>query len=248
LRAAGTNCDAETAYAFEAAGATARTVHVNRIADGSVRLSDFQILAIPGGFTYGDDISAGKVLANELSHRVGDAMREFVDGRGLIIGICNGFQVLVKMGLLPGGDGSRQSVTLTNNDSNRYEDRWVYLKVASTKSPFFGQEEILYLPVAHGEGKFIVDEPGTLKRLEASGQVVLKYCDEKGRDAGFPYNPNGSVGGVAGICSPSGKVFGLMPHPERNIEPFHHPRWTRNGTGAEGDGLRVFRNAVSFFS
>ena len=247
LRAAGTNCDAETAYAFEKAGGKVRTGHVNRLADGSIDLADYQILAIPGGFTYGDDISAGKVLANELAHRTGDAVREFIEADKLVIGICNGFQVLVKMGLLPGRAGRRR-VTLTNNDSNRYEDRWVYLRVASTLTPFLTTEEILYMPVAHGEGKFVADDPSTLADLESAGQVTVKYCDENGREAGFPYSPNGSMSSVAGISDPSGRVFGLMPHPERNVEPYHHPRWTRGVAPPEGDGFRVFRNAIVYFS
>ena len=248
LRAAGTNCDVETAYAFEKAGATPHLSHVNRLRDGEVGLPGYQILAIPGGFTYGDDISAGKVLANELRNRVGDAVREFVDAGGLVMGICNGFQVLAKMGILPGWAGHKQLFTLTNNDSNRFEDRWVFLSVSSTKTPFLREKEILYLPVAHGEGKFVVDEFATLEQLDDTGQVIVRYCDENGRAAGFPYNPNGSMGSVAGICDPSGRVFGLMPHPERNIEPYHHPRWTRGGSPSEGDGFRFFRNAVSYFS
>jgi len=248
LRAAGSNCDVETAYAFERAGGVSRLAHVNRLVDGEVQLPDYQILAVPGGFTYGDDVSAGKILANELRNRVGDAVREFVEAGGLVIGICNGFQVLAKMGILPGWPEGRQVFTLTNNDSNRYEDRWVYLKVSSTKTPFLHDEEILYLPVAHGEGKFVVDEQATLERLKAEGQVVVRYCDEEGRAAGFPYNPNGSSDCVAGVCDPSGRVFGLMPHPERNIESYHHPRWTRGGAPVEGDGFRFFRNAVNYFS
>jgi len=248
LRAAGTNCDEETAHAFAKAGARVDRVHVNRLAEGQVRLSDYQVLAIPGGFTYGDDISAGKVLANELKYRVGDEVRKFVDAGRLVIGICNGFQVLVKMGILPGWDALRQQATLTSNDSNRYEDRWVHLKVVSTKTPFFREKEIIYLPVAHGEGKFVTDGDQTLKRLESTGQAVLKYCDGDGREGPYPVNPNGSVASIAGISDETGRVFGLMPHPERNIEPWHHPRWTRGEAAAEGDGFRVFRNALSYFS
>lgn len=246
LRAAGTNCDMETAYAFEKAGGKPDRVHINRLASGEVKLSDYQILAIPGGFTYGDDISAGKVLANELNHRLAGEMARFVESDRLIIGICNGFQVLVKMGLLPGWP-SRQA-TLTYNDSFRYEDRWVHLKVTSTKSPFFRSKEVLYMPVAHGEGKFVVDDPATLTRLEKEGQVVVKYCDERGGEVAYPGCPNGSVGCVAGISSPSGRIFGLMPHPERNIEKYHHPRWTRGPAKGQCDGLKVFKNAVNYFS
>ena len=248
LRAAGTNCDAETACAFEAAGAAADRVHVNRLAEGSVSLSDYQVLVLPGGFTYGDDISAGKILANEMRYRVADQMREFVEGDRLVIGICNGFQVLVKMGLLPGWSKDGGRVTLTANDSNRFEDRWVYLKITSTKSPFLRAEDVIYLPVAHGEGKFVTDTAETLRELEQSGQITVKYVDKNGNSAAYPCNPNGSVADIAGICSPSGRVFGLMPHPERNVEPYHHPRWTRDEKGGRADGMRFFINAVDYFS
>lgn len=248
LRAAGTNCDIETAYAFEKAGAEVDLVHVNRLAEGSSRLSDYQVLAVPGGFTYGDDISAGRILANELACRIADAVEKFVEADRLVIGICNGFQVLVKMGLLPGWDTGRQRVTLTYNDSNKFEDRWVYLKVVSTKTPFLRHGEIIYLPVAHGEGKFVVDEQATLEKMEQHGQIIVKYCAKDGQEAPYPYNPNGSVASVAGICSPSGRIFGLMPHPERNVEPYHHPRWTRETPAGKGDGMRFFTNAVEYFS
>jgi phosphoribosylformylglycinamidine synthase subunit PurQ / glutaminase len=248
LRAAGTNCDAETAYAFQKAGAETDFVHINRLAEGSVSLNDYQILAVPGGFTYGDDISAGKVLANELRHRIGEEIRAFVDNDRLVIGICNGFQVLVKMGILPGWGPKQEHVTLTNNDSNRYEDRWIYLRVTSTKSPFLRKNEIIYLPMAHGEGKFVVNEDSTLARLEQQGQVVVKYCDIDGNEGPYPVNPNGSIASVAGICDETGRVLGLMPHPERYVEKHQHPRWTRDGAPEVGDGLRFFRNAVGYFA
>jgi phosphoribosylformylglycinamidine synthase len=248
LRAAGTNCDAETAYAFEKAGAEVESVHVNRLADGRRRLCDFQILAIPGGFTYGDDVAAGRVLANEMRHRLGDQLREFVDSDRLVLGICNGFQVLVKLGLLPGWEDKPDTATLTFNDSNKFEDRWVHLKVVSTATPFLRREEILYLPVAHGEGKFVVDSQSTLDRLRQSNQVIVEYCSADGGAASYPDNPNGSIDGIAGICGPSGRVFALMPHPERNVEPYHHPRWTRGAIGGQPDGMRFFINALDYFS
>jgi len=248
LRAAGTNCDRETVYAFEKAGATVDRVHVNRLAEGSASLMDYQVLAIPGGFTYGDDIAAGRVLANEMNHRVGDQVRSFIDDGRLVIGICNGFQVLVKMGLLPGWEDSPHPVTLTYNDSNKFEDRWVYLKVVASTSPFLRKEEVIYLPVAHGEGKFVVDSDESLERLEEAGQVVLRYCDQDGKQADYPLNPNGSVRSIAGICNADGNVLGLMPHPERNVEPYHHPRWSRAEGAARADGMRFFINAVSHFT
>jgi phosphoribosylformylglycinamidine synthase len=249
LRTAGTNCDYETRYAFDTVGATTYLEHVNRLLKGEVRLSDFQILAIPGGFTYGDDIGAGRILANELKYKMTEEIEDFVGKGKLVIGICNGFQVLVKAGLLPAFDGSRdQVVTLASNDSNKFEDRWIYLKTNRKSSCIYtkGLHEIIYLPVAHAEGKFVPRGSGTLRRLKQNKQVVFTYVNEDGEPAGYPGNPNGSIGGIAGICDPTGRIFGLMPHPERHSLPTQHPRWTREGLKEEGEGLAIFRNAVEF--
>jgi len=239
LRGPGTNCDVETMFAFEQAGAAVSRVHVNRFVRGHERLSDYQIMVVPGGFTYGDDIAAGKVLANELRAGLGEDVRRFVDGGGLILGICNGFQVLVKAGILSVNGGST-AVTLANNDSGRFECRWVHMTV-NPKSPciFTRGIERIYLPVAHAEGKVVAagDVPPS--------NVVLYYADEHGnRGAGYPYNPNGSVADIAGMCDDTGRVFALMPHPERFIRGTQHPQWTRRGGGERGDGLRIFENAV----
>lgn len=245
LRTAGTNCDQETAYAFEKAGASTEKLHINRVFERSAELDRFHVLAIPGGFTYGDDIASGKVLANELRFKLRDAVAKFVRDGKLIIGICNGFQALVKAGLLPWEEG-RSDATLTFNDSNRFEDRWVYLKACSGTSAFVKEGDDIYAPVAHGEGKFVPRDDKVLSRLEGAGQVVFRYTGPDGSPAGYPWNPNGSVGNIAGICDPTGRIFGLMPHPERHVEPTQHPRWTRDGLKGEGDGLKVFRNAVTF--
>ncbi|MDZ7372572.1 MAG: phosphoribosylformylglycinamidine synthase I [candidate division KSB1 bacterium] len=250
LRAAGSNCDWETAHAFQLAGAQAELVHVNRLAEDSKRLDRYHILAIPGGFTYGDDVSAGKILANELKYKLGEQVQRFVDEGKLVLGICNGFQVLVKAGLLPYGrirDG-RQLVTLTFNDSGRFEDRWVYLKPDPSSPCVFtrGMEHTITLPVAHAEGKFVPADSGVLELLEANHQIVFRYVGPNGGPAPYPWNPNGSIGDVAGICDPTGRIFGLMPHPERHVDPTHHPRWTREGLRTEGDGLAIFRHAVQY--
>jgi len=242
LRGPGTNCDGETVFAFEKAGAVPSLVHVNRLISGEQRLSDYRILVVPGGFTYGDDISAGKVLANELNLKLGGELREFVSCGGLVLGICNGFQVLVKAGILPGivKDGL-PPVTLNNNDSGKFECRWIHL-VAEQNSPcvFTAGIERMYLPIAHGEGKFVA-HPDILSRIK----VALRYSDEKGdTSAGYPHNPNGSIDSIAGICDDSGRIFALMPHPERHIRGTQHPQWTRLGAKEHGDGFRVFRNAV----
>jgi phosphoribosylformylglycinamidine synthase subunit PurQ / glutaminase len=244
LRAPGINCDEETAAAWEAAGAAVETWHIGRVLDEPSALDQFQVLTIPGGFSYGDDLGAGTILAARLVRALGEEVRRFHDRGGLVLGICNGFQTLVKSGLLPGG-GWTSPVTITRNDSGHFESRWVRLAPLPGRSPFLADGEPIELPVAHGEGKFLTADPRDLSALEAAGQVVLRYVDEDGRPTqSYPANPNGSPGAVAGVCDPTGRIFGLMPHPERHVDPLHHPRWTRRGPRAEGDGLRIFRNAV----
>ena len=253
LRTAGTNCDYETKYALEKAGADVDLVHVNQLVKDKGLLSSYHIFVLPGGFTYGDDIAAGKVLANQLRHHLLDELTRFVDDGKLVIGICNGFQVLIKMGLLPGINGTqpssneyRQEFTLTYNDSNKFEDRWVYLKSFSDKSVFIDNDCMLYVPIAHAEGKFVAGNGGELENLGKSGQIIFKYVDKDGNIANYPWNPNGSLDNIAGICDSTGRVLGMMPHPERYIEPTQHPRWTREGLKAEGDGIAIFRNAVNY--
>ena len=244
LRAPGTNCDVETAFAFQQAGAVTSLVHVNQLIRGEQRLSDYQIMVIPGGFTYGDDIAAGKVLANELKLKLGEDIPRFIEDGGLILGICNGFQVLVKAGILPRqANGSPPLLTLMANDSGKFECRWVHLRV-NKKSPCVFTQGIdsLYLPVAHAEGKVVAD-PQVLLELD----VVLYYTDEDGNsNAGYPYNPNGSVENIAGIGDTSGRIFALMPHPERYIRGTQHPQWTRRGAKQYGDGFQIFLNAVKW--
>jgi phosphoribosylformylglycinamidine synthase len=256
----GINCDWETAFAFEKAGAKARRVHINDLIDGHDKLDRYQILSFPGGFSYGDDISSGKVLANRVRTHLAEAITRFNDGGGLIIGICNGFQVVVKYGLLgsPEGPTQEQGSTLTYNDSNRYEDRWVHLHPEGNGCVFTRGIQELYLPVAHGEGKFFTD-PQTLEGLEAAGCVVLRYADEEGEPAEgrFPWNPNGSLNDIAGVSDPTGRLFGLMPHPERHLHFTQHPHWPRIADAyrregrplpEEGHGMAIFRNAVTYFT
>jgi phosphoribosylformylglycinamidine synthase len=210
---------------------------------GEERLADFQILVIPGGFTYGDDIAAGKVLANELMLRIGEQVRRFVSEERLVLGICNGFQVLVKAGILPGLESATPRMTLTSNDSNRFECRWVYLSVDRNSSCVFTRGiERMYLPVAHAEGKLVADTE-VLPQINA----VLHYTGPEGNPgAGYPHNPNGSVADIAGICDATGRVFALMPHPERYVRRTQHPQWTRGGGKEPGDGFKIFTNAVSW--
>ncbi len=244
IRAPGTNCDAETAFAFQRAGAVVSSVHVNHLIRREKRLSDYQIMVIPGGFTYGDDIAAGKVLANEFRLKLGEDILRFIEDGGLILGICNGFQVLVKAGILPRlSNGSPPLLTVSTNDSGKFECHWVHLYV-DKKSPCVFTEGIdsMYLPVAHAEGKVVAD-PRVLPDLN----VVLYYTDAYGNSkAGYPYNPNGSVENIAGICDASGRVFALMPHPERHIRGTQHPQWTRQVAKEYGDGFQIFLNAVKW--
>ena len=254
MRAAGTNCDAETAYAFESSGAKVEPLHINILLKGEKTLADYQILAIPGGFTYGDDVASGKILANELRLKLLNEITAFVQEGNLVIGICNGFQILVKARLLPAIDGlgGRQEATLTFNDSGKFEDRWIRLRPGNGRPSRCiwteGIGEPIELPIAHGEGKFVTADPSSLAKLQENRQIVFQYCDAQGRPAGdFPDNPNGSVEGIAGICDPTGRIFGLMPHPERHVWVTQHPCWTRGKhRSKEGDGAKIFRNGVRY--
>jgi len=248
LRAPGTNCDRDVSIALQCAGAQPQLMHIRELLRRPEALQRFQLLVLPGGFSYGDDAGAGKILAVELQHFLADALREFRNAEKLILGICNGFQVLVKAGLLLPPDDEGPLLTLAPNTQGRYEDRWVHLAVGQTPSPFLTGLERMYVPVAHGEGRFLTRQDWILRGLEQTGQVALRYVSPAGDAEGFPYNPNGSQGAVAGLCDASGRVLGLMPHPERHIFGTQHPRWTREGLKKEGDGLQLFRNAVEYLS
>ncbi len=251
LRTAGTNCDEETVYALKVAGAQTESMHINQILKKEKPFLHYRILVIPGGFSYGDDISAGKILANELKYKLYASLKEFVEQGNLVLGICNGFQVLVKSGLLPGIEvmEKEQLVTLSGNDSGKFEARWVYLKTGKLKFQNLwlkGMEEIIYLPIAHAEGKFICKNKLLLDKLKKNGQIIFQYVDKEGNLSGYPQNPNGSVFNIAAICNKKGNVMGMMPHPERYINKYHHPQWTRKKLPEEGDGIFLFKNAVDF--
>jgi phosphoribosylformylglycinamidine synthase len=246
LRAAGTNCERETAWTLEAAGAQATILHINSLIKAPSRLSEFQLVVIPGGFSYGDDLGSGVVLANQLRTRLKSAIEKYIENGNLMLGICNGFQVLLKAGLLTGKDVFEDPprATLTWNLTGRYGDRWVDLRIVSERTPFVSGRKIVSFPVAHAEGRFVAP-PEVLDELEADNQVVFQYVDTSGRPTQeFPFNPNGSERAIAGICSKSGQVLGLMPHPERNVRHFHHPEWTRMPKREWGDGFEMFVNAV----
>jgi phosphoribosylformylglycinamidine synthase len=242
LRAPGTNCDHETALAFERAGGIARCVHVRALADRPSTADDCQILCIPGGFSYGDDIASGRIFALELRTRLGDMLRRFRDRGGLVLGICNGFQVLLQTGLLLADpDGSRQA-TLAHNTSGRYIDRWVHLTCEPSPCVFLAGLSDIELPVAHAEGRFVPRSDADLAALTAAGQVPLRYALAPG---GTSTNPNGSAADIAGACDSTGRVFGLMPHPERFISATQHPAWHgRLDPDSPGSGLALFVNAI----
>jgi phosphoribosylformylglycinamidine synthase len=257
---AGTNCDEETVRALELAGARAARLHLARLAEDPGRLDDVEVLVIAGGFSYGDYVQAGRVFGLELASALDDSLSAFVDRGGLVLGICNGFQVLVETGLLGTGAGPERTVALHGNESDRFECRWIELEGADCACPFVVPGERLPVPVAHAEGRFVVRDPGVLAALVERRQIAYRYAlpgaAPVGRAPEYPHNPNGSVDAIAGICDISGRVLGLMPHPERNVTPWNHPLWTRltctpsggpHGTAAreEGEGLAFFRRLVA---
>lgn len=255
----GINCEEETAFAFRKAGAETEIVHINDLIAAPQKLSEFRILAFPGGFSYGDDTGSGNALANKIKSNIWPAIEKFIEAENLVIGICNGFQAIANLGLVPGFEkcfGERK-IALMRNNSARYECRWVYLKAFSKKCVFTKGIETIRLPVAHGEGKFFA-EKNVLEKLNENSQVVFRYANEKGALAKgrFPANPNGALEDIAGICNETGRVFGLMPHPERNILFTQQNGWLlqkeklkREGKSLpdESEGMRIFRNAVEYF-
>lgn len=285
LRAPGTNCDVETAFAFERAGAAAERLHINRLLESPRLFEKFQILCIPGGFSYGDDLGAGRILGLQVQVRLGEHLDRFKESGKLILGICNGFQVLMKTHVLVSADENDvPEATLTSNDSGRYEDRWMRLAAVASPCVFLRGLTDLELPVAHAEGKFVARNSDVLTQMARQGRLALRYrprpCsgeapnaasssaagaaagatsataagsragDDLSREPVVPYpdNPNGAEANVAGICDATGRVLGLMPHPERCITRTQHPRWTRGEGREPGDGLALFRNAVEFFA
>ena len=262
LRAPGTNCDEETAHAFRLAGAEPERIHINRLIENPALAARYQILCFPGGFSFGDDIAAGRILATRLRRHLSGMIDEFVHGQRdcLVLGICNGMQVLMQLGVLtedvaePSAEQPR-AATLTWNQHGRFETRWVHLSVDKTPCVFLRGIDQMYLPMAHAEGNFVTASDTVLQKLKSQGRLALRYCEV---DAAtemtenvlpFPINPNGAQANVAGVCDASGRVFGLMPHPERHIDPTQHPYWTRRDEQPEfGEGMAVFRNAVEYFA
>jgi phosphoribosylformylglycinamidine synthase len=261
----GLNCDYETDHCMKIAGADSERVHINELIKGEeigkvTKLQDYQIIAFDGGFSWADDHGAGIVLGARLRYNIGEQLEQFIKDGKLIIGICNGFQALVNLGLLPGfeGDYHSRDVALTFNDIGNFRDMWVTLqKNPQTNCVFTKGIELIDLPIRHGEGKFYGDQ-NIIKKLQENHQIVFQYARQNGAlaDGEYPYNPNGSLLDIAGICDSTGRIFGLMPHPEAYNHYTNHPQWPRRvqelkGNGKkieneEGDGVRIFRNAVDY--
>ena len=251
----GLNCERETAWACERVGLEPHLVHLNDLLAGQATLEEYGLIILIGGFSFGDHLGAGKVLSLRLRHRLPDSLARFVERGGLLLGICNGFQTLARMGLLPGLDeGDGQQMTVTTNDRGLFHDGWVRL-AAEPDSPcvFTRGLDRIELPVRHGEGKIVARSPALLERLQRDRLVPLRYLDPGGEPTEtFPWNPNGSPGGMAGLCDPTGRIFGLMPHPEAYHDPRLHPLWPRQARRGElppeGAGLAIFRNAAAYLA
>jgi phosphoribosylformylglycinamidine synthase len=243
LHATGTNRDRDAALACEVAGGAPEIVHVTQLLAGERSLLDYHMLVVPGGFSYGDDLGAGTLWALDLQHRLGTDVADFVASGRPVLGICNGFQALVRAGLLPGGPGPRR-VTLAPNERGHFECRWVYLRPNPQSPCLFtqGLDDLIHCPVAHGEGRVMVADDATLDELRAANLIALTYTDAQGEPGGYPLNPNGSALGIAGLCNAAGNVLGLMPHPEDHIFGWQHPRRHQGAAGRLG--LHLFANGL----
>lgn len=248
LKTDGTNCDEEAKFAFELANADAKIVHINDLRNKKENLKNYQILMIPGGFSYGDDIVSGKILATELTSFFAEDLKKFIERKNtLVFGVCNGFQVLIRTGLLPFRNIGNMDATLTNNDSGHFECRYINLETEKKSKCVFlkGLDPVVCYQVAHGEGKFFAD-PKTIEDIEKQGLVVFRYSDDNGNSTQkYPQNPNGSINAIAGITDPTGRILGLMPHPERFVRIEQHPNW-RRGKIKSPQGLPLFENMVKF--
>lgn len=277
LRAAGTNCDLETQHAWELAGARAERVHLKRVIEQPDTLDQYQIITIPGGFSYGDDIAAGRIFAAQLERHLTDRIRAFIDSGKLVLGVCNGFQILVRSGLLPDPHGAESAsplptddhaCTVTHNDPPGFQDRWVKLQAGDSPCVFTEPGQVYELPIAHGEGRVVFKDGWCLRQVVEHGQKALTYVPDSTESgdappdvdgllwlgtgappaAGdIPHNPNGSEADIAGLCDPTGRVLGLMPHPERFVTWTQHPEWTSQTEREQGDGLVLFKRAVAYF-
>ena len=245
LQADGINCDHELFYAFEKYGSKPEFVHINNLRSKTKKLNVFRILAIPGGFSYGDDVASGKILAVELVSYLKDEMQSFIKNHGLIIGVCNGFQALVRTGLLPFGNLGKMDATLVQNKSGHFECRWVTIKTEKSACKFLPAGLVAEVAVNHGEGDFY-STADVIKRVEQDGLVAFRYIDDKGEATTvYPQNPNGSTNAIAGVTDPTGRVLGLMPHPEKFVETTQHPNWRRPDFRNRQAGF-IIKNMIEF--
>ncbi len=247
VRAPGTNCDVETAAAIASVGGSPEPATLQDIRLGRVKILDYAMAVFPGGFSYGDDLGAGKVLAAHVKAYMAD-LRHFVRQKRPVLGVCNGFQALVKAGVLPCGANSESSASFAANDSGRFEARWVHLRLNTQSSSLFfrGLPEMIELPVAHGEGKLVLKSPRQLEDMKKSHCIAMQYVSDDGKLAGYPANPNGSIFNIAALSNSEGNCLGMMPHPERFTAIYHHPNWTRQTFFKHCAGLEIFRNAVDY--
>lgn len=241
VRTAGTNCDMELAHAFELAGASTQKLHINQLIAQPELIEQFQLIGFPGGFSYGDDIAAGRIMANRLRHKLMDQLLAAADRGVPMIGICNGFQIMSKLGLLPDPHASKQTATLADNNSGRFTTKWVKMMVPQDTCCVWtkGLTE-LELPIAHAEGRFVPESDEALARWKDKGQIAIEYASGD--------NPNGSTANIAGVCDASGLIMGLMPHPERWIHITNHPQWQRQSAQWKTQtpaGLQMFQNVVA---
>lgn len=247
----GINAEKELAWAFEKANGNADIIHLDDVLSNKSLLKKYQILAFPGGFSYGDHIASGRVFSNIIKYNLMDEIKEFIDEKKLIIGICNGFQIITQLGLVPDlCNDKKQTVSLIQNDSGHFEDRWVWVRAPKNNSPWLVDIDKLYLPVRHGEGKLVVSDQKILQLIIDNNQIALQYIDPDSKDLDnvkYPFNPNGSIMNIAGILNKHGNVFGLMPHPEAYIFEENHPRWTENIKDVKYIGLKIFENAIDHF-
>jgi phosphoribosylformylglycinamidine synthase len=244
----GINAEKELEWAFQLSGGKTKIIHIEDLIENNKILDDYQILAFPGGFSFGDHIASGRIYANLVKNKAIDKISKFIDSDRLVIGICNGFQIITKLGLLPDLDNSKiQTASLMENDSGHFEDRWVYLKIINNESPWLKGIESLYLPVRHGEGKFVVKDNDILNSIKKNNQIALKYFNPDSENTEYPFNPNGSIENIAGILNKKGNVFGLMPHPEAFIFNENHPRWQIEDISDQKRGLDIFKNAMDYF-
>jgi phosphoribosylformylglycinamidine (FGAM) synthase-like amidotransferase family enzyme len=241
----GINCEKETAHAFHLASGLPEQIHLNDLLDNPSKLAHVNILALAGGFSFGDHLGAGKVLANRLLRKLGIHLKHFIDDGGLVIGICNGFQTMARLGLIPKGELGQQTFSLALNQHGKFYDGWVNLRI-NPQSPCIFTKGLttLEVPVRHGEGRVVAPQP-ILQFITKHHLAPVQYANQLGQSSDvFPQNPNGSVNSIAGLSDLSGRCFGLMPHPEAFLYPENHPQWKRRKL--KGDGLQIFRNAVNF--